>query len=57
MEYVRINDQGSRQQHAAVQVEGVPASGVVDSGADITIVPVPTNSCFCTTEEEPVEET
>ena len=35
---VRINDLGSRQQHADVQLEGVPARGVIDSGADITIL-------------------
>lgn len=35
---VRINDQGSRQQYADVLIEGVPATGIVDSGADITIM-------------------
>ena len=35
---VRINDRGSHQQYANVQMEGVPAKGVIDSGADITIM-------------------
>ena len=35
---VRINDRGSHQQYANVQIEGVPAKGVIDSGADITIM-------------------
>ena len=34
---VRIDDEGSKQQYAEVLVEGVPAAGVVDSGAEITI--------------------
>ena len=38
MRQVRINDRGSHQQYANVQMEGVPAKGVVDSGADITIM-------------------
>ena len=35
---MRIDDQGSRQQYADVLIEGVPATGVVDSGAEITIM-------------------
>ena len=35
---VRISDQGSEQQHADVLIEGVPAKGVIDSGAEITIM-------------------
>ena len=35
---VRINDQGSHQQFADVVVGGVPVAGVVDSGAEITIM-------------------
>ena len=35
---VRISDQGSEQQHADVLIEGVPAKGVIDSGAEITII-------------------
>lgn len=35
---VRISDQGSRQQHADVLIEGVPAKGVIDSGAEITVI-------------------
>ena len=33
---IRIIDKGSRPQYAQVAVQGVPATGVVDSGADIT---------------------
>ena len=35
---VRIDDHGSRQQYANVNIEGVPATGVIDSGAEITII-------------------
>ena len=35
---IRISDQGSRQQHADILIEGVPARGIIDSGAEITIV-------------------
>jgi hypothetical protein len=35
---VRIDDEGSKQQYAEVLIEGVPATGVVDSGAEITIM-------------------
>ena len=35
---VRIDDRGSRQQYVDVLVGGVPAQGVIDSGADITIM-------------------
>lgn len=35
---VRVPDRGSRPQYADVQVQGVPASGIVDTGADITII-------------------
>ena len=35
---VRVDDKGSRQQYADVVVEGVPVTGVVDSGAEITIM-------------------
>ena len=35
---VRVEDHGSKPRHAHVQVEGVPAEGVIDSGADITII-------------------
>ena len=35
---IRISDRGSKPQHAKVQVQGVPAEGVIDSGADITII-------------------
>ena len=35
---IRINDGGSQQQYANVQLEGVPAKGITDTGADITIV-------------------
>ena len=35
---VRISDTGSHPHHASVQLEGVPTQGVIDTGADITIV-------------------
>ena len=35
---VRIDDKGSEQQYAEVLIEGVPATGVLDSGAEITIM-------------------
>ena len=35
---VRVEDKGSKPQKALVDVQGVPAEGVIDSGADITIM-------------------
>ena len=35
---VRLTDQGSRTQCVKVSVQGVPAYGLIDSGADITII-------------------
>ena len=35
---VRVVDKGSRPQRTRVLLEGVPAAGVIDSGADITIM-------------------
>ena len=35
---IRVKDMGSRAQLAKVNIQGVPAEGVVDSGADITIM-------------------
>ena len=35
---VRVKDTGSRAQYANVDLQGVPAKGVIDSGADITII-------------------
>ena len=35
---VRVQDGGSQLHYAEVQVQGVPAEGIVDSGADITIM-------------------
>lgn len=35
---VAVTDKGSRTQHARVSVQGVPASAVIDTGADITIM-------------------
>ena len=35
---VRVEDKGSRPQKALVDVQEVPAEGVIDSGADITIM-------------------
>ena len=35
---VCVTDQGGKQQYAVVQVEGVPAHGIIDSGSEITII-------------------
>ena len=35
---VRVHDGGSQQHYAEAQLQGVPAQGIVDSGADITII-------------------
>ena len=35
---VRVHDKGSKSQTALVEIAGVPAYGIVDTGADITIM-------------------
>ena len=35
---VRIKDTGSKNQYANVDLHGVPVKGMIDSGADITII-------------------
>ena len=35
---VHVKDQGSFPQYAKVQIQGVPVYGVLDSGADISIM-------------------
>ena len=35
---VRIQDKGSKLREVLVDIQGVPATGVIDSGADITIM-------------------
>ena len=35
---IRVEDKGSKPQKALVDVQGLPAEGVIDSGADITIM-------------------
>ena len=35
---VCVADRGSKQQYADVQIEGVPARGVIDTGSDITVM-------------------
>ena len=35
---VRVKDEGSHSQMAGVMVQGFPVEGIIDSGADITIV-------------------
>ena len=35
---VRVNDKGSCPQLAGVEIQGVPAQGIIDSGADISIM-------------------
>jgi len=34
---VRVDDKGSKPQYLSVQVQGVPTSGIIDTGTDITI--------------------
>ena len=38
VDLVHIKDRGSKPRQATVSVQGVPASGIIDSGADITII-------------------
>ena len=38
MDTVRVSDKGSRPQYVNIQMQGVPTSGVIDTGADITIM-------------------
>lgn len=35
---IRIEDCGSQPRYGQVEVQGVPANGIIDSGADITII-------------------
>ena len=35
---VRVNDQGSKPQYVNVTIQGVATSGIIDTGADITIM-------------------
>ena len=35
---VRVDDKGSKPQYVSMQVQGVPISGIIDTGADITIM-------------------
>jgi len=35
---VRVKDKGSKPRKEPVNVQGIPARGVIDSGADITII-------------------
>ena len=38
MKQIVVTDKGSKAQHARVSVNGVPANGVIDTAADITII-------------------
>ena len=38
MEMVRVQDHGSLPKCARVDIQGVPAYGVIDSGSDVTII-------------------
>ena len=38
MKQIVVTDKGSKAQHARISILGVPANGVIDTGADITIV-------------------
>ena len=35
---VRVSDKGGRAQYVNVEIQGVPTSGVIDTGADISII-------------------
>ena len=35
---IRVSDEGSKSQCAHVQIQGVPAYGIIDTAADITII-------------------
>ncbi len=35
---VRVHDKGSKPQCVGIQIQGVPMFGIIDSGADITII-------------------
>ena len=35
---VRVEDRGSKPRMVMVDIQGVPARGIIDSGADITII-------------------
>ena len=35
---VRVSDKGGRPQYVNVEIQGVPTSGVIDTGADISII-------------------
>ena len=35
---VRVKDQGSHPQYVKVEIHSVPVEGIIDSGADITII-------------------
>jgi len=37
VDMVRVCDQGSRPQYVNIEIQGVSTSGVIDTGADITI--------------------
>ena len=38
MKQIVVIDSGSKAQHACVGIQGVPARGIIDTGADITIM-------------------
>ena len=40
VDMVRVDNQGSRPQYVNIQIQDVPMSGVIDTGADITIMGV-----------------
>ena len=48
---IRVPYEGSRPCRALVEVQGVPAYGVVDTGADITMSGPQDNSCSHWAEE------
>ena len=38
MDTVRVDDKGNKSQYVSVQVQDAPTSGIINSGADITIM-------------------
>ena len=56
---MRITDQGSHLRKATVEIAGVPATGLVDTGADITIMGPElfkkVRSCSCWPQKETVQ--
>ena len=55
IQQVRVPDKGSKPRRAVVQIQGVPASGIIDSGADITYS-LQASSCYCQAAQKELQE-